>query len=426
MKRQKIFALVISLCLFLLSACGTQPNNPAVVDEDQVMKIGTFNDPFVTKEAYELLSETGINWIVVNKSRTHSQVVQILKYCEELGIDVLVMDGINNKTMKNDDYMKYKSFAGINMQDEPVLSDFTKLADMVKTVEEKYPDKLCYSNLFPDPEANVAKLGTDTYEEYVDEFCKQVLSQMSGKKILSVDIYPLEKFEREQTVYSVQGRYLSNLELIAQYAKKYDAEPQVYLQAICYANRRIPTLEDLNFQVYSAFAFGYRALNWFAYYTPGPSAEFVESDIGIVDRSGNPTEIYPRVKAMNEEIFKFDGAYLSYEWEETIPVYGEKDEDDQMCLSRMTNQNKTVAGVDGISAEYDAIVGSFTKTGGSAYMITNFREPRKTGDNTITVKFKKAKKVKVWLDGEATELALENNTLTLTLPAGEGAFVEVI
>lgn len=434
MKKRSFLALVLAFCLLAFSACGGQPNNPdnpnnpSTSGVEQVMKVGTFNDPgrTVSKEAYELLAETGINWVVVNKTRSHSQVVNILKWCEELNVDVLVMDGINNKTLNNDDYMQYKSFMGINMQDEPVLSDFANLAETVKKVEERYPDKMCYSNLFPDPEANVKKLGTETYEEYVDEFCKQVLSKMNGKKVLSFDIYPLEEFEREQIIYSVQGRYLSNLELIAEYAKKYDAEPQVYLQSICYANRRIPSLEDLNFQVYCSFAFGYRALNWFAYYTPGPSAEFTETDIGIVDRAGKPTEIYPRVKAMNEEIFKIDNAYLSYTWNETIPVYGEKDEDDQMCLSRMENQNKTVSGVDSVSAEYDAIVGSFSKKGGSAYMITNFREPRKTGDNKVTVKFSKAKKVKVWLDGEAKEVVLENNTLTLTLPAGEGAFVEVI
>ena len=431
-QRRKILSLILSVCCFFgaygLSACkteGTESNSSdgQQVDLTQVMKIGTFNDPFVTKEAYELLAATGINWVVVNKTRTHSKVLDILSYCDELDIDVLVMERINNKTLNNDEYMEHKSFAGINMQDEPVLSDFAKLAEMVNTVEERYPGKLAYSNLFPDPEANVGKLGTETYEEYVDEFCKQVLGQMDGKKVLSTDIYPLETILGE---HSVQSRYCSNLELIAKYAKKYNAEPQVYLQSICYANRRIPTLEDLNFQVYCAFAFGYRALNWFAYYTPGPSSEFLETDIGIVDRDGNPTELYDRVKAMNEEIFKFDGVYLSYSWDETIPVYGKEEADDQFNLSRMENQNTTVKGISEVEATYDALVGRFERKGDTAYMVTNFREPRKEEGNEITLAFEKAKKVKVWINGEAQEMTLDDHKLTLSLPAGEGAFVEVI
>lgn len=431
-QRRKILSLILSACCFFgaygLSACkaeGTESNSSdgQQVDLTQVMKIGTFNDPFVTKEAYELLAATGINRVVVNKTRTHSKVLDVLSYCDELDIDVLVMERINNKTLNNDEYMEHKSFAGINMQDEPVLSDFSKLAEMVNTVEERYPGKLAYSNLFPDPEANVAKLGTETYEEYVDEFCKQVLGQVDGKKVLSTDIYPLETILGE---HSVQSRYCPNLELIAKYAKKYNAEPQVYLQSICYANRRIPTLEDLNFQVYCAFAFGYRALNWFAYYTPGPSAEFTETDIGIVDRDGNPTELYDRVKAMNEEIFKFDGVYLSYSWDETIPVYGKEETDDQFNLSRMENQNETVKGISEIEATYDALVGSFERNGDAAYMVTNFREPRKEEGNEITLTFEKAKKVKVWINGEAQEMTLDDHKLTLSLPAGEGAFVEVI
>jgi hypothetical protein len=185
-------------------------------------------------------------------------------------------------------------------------------------------------------------------------------------------------------------------------------------------------LEDLNFQVYCAFAFGYRALNWFAYYTPGPSVEFTETDIGIVDREGKPTELYDRVKAMNEEIFKFDGVYLSYTWDETIPVYGKEEADDQFNLSRMENQNETVKGISEIEATYDALVGRFERNGDTAYMVTNFREPRKAEGNDVTLKFEKAKKVKVWINGEAQEMSLNNHTLTLSLPAGEGVFVEVI
>ena len=432
LQKRKILGWILSVCclfgMFGFSAChggesSSDSSSGKQVDLTQVMKIGTFNDPFVTKEAYEKLAESGINWVVVNKTRTHSQVLKVLDYCDELDIDVLVMSKINNKTLNNNEYMEHKSFAGINMQDEPVLSDFTKLAEMVNTIEEKYPGKLAYSNLFPDPESNVAKLGTETYEQYIDEFCKQVLGEMNEKKVLSFDIYPLETILGEHTV---QSRYCSNLELIAKYAKQYNAEPHVYLQSICYANRRIPTLEDLNFQVYCAFAFGYRALNWFAYYTPGPSAEFKETDIGIVDRDGNPTELYDRVKAMNEEIFKFDGVYLSYIWDETIPVYGKEESDDQFSLSRMENQNETVEGVSKIVATYDALVGRFERDGDTAYMVTNFREPRKEEGNEVTLTFEKAKKVKVWINGEAKEISLNNHKLTLSLPAGEGAFVEVI
>lgn len=413
-----------------LGAACSQPNtdNSSVVEEnllptDLVMKIGAFNDPFVNENAYKLMADCGINRIIVNKTRSHSQVLKILGYCEQLNMDAIILAGINNKVLYNNDYMNYKSFAGVDIYDEPSYDQYVAFSEKIPTFEATYPGKIFYSNLFPDPETNYGKLGTDTYEEYVEGFCENVLSKLSGEKILSVDIYPLETIRGEHTV---QSRYLPNLEVIAKYAKQYEAEPQVYLQSICYADRRVPSQTDIDFQVYTSLAFGYRSLKWFTYYTPGPSGEFLETDFGIVDREGNPTELYDRVKSVNEEIFKFDDVYLSYSWDETIPVYGNQEPDEQLSLSRMENQNSSTGHIASVESTYDALIGKFSRGSKKAYMVTNFREPRSEGNNTVTLTMPNVKKVKVWLNGDPQEMEVVNNLLVLELPAGEGAFVQVL
>ena len=428
-KKGLLFILCMIIILTAFSACDSSVSSEGIKDSSSgtsdeipssnlVMKIGAFNDPYVTEDSYRQMAESGINRIFVNKTRSHSQVLNILDYCDRFGMDALILAGINNKVLNNNDYMKHESFAGINLYDEPKINEIDRLAAQIPSVEAQYPGKIVYSNLFPYG-VNTEKYG-ESYEYYVEQFCEKYIKQLTGEKILCFDIYPLERINGQDTI---QSRYLLNLELIANYAKRYDAEPQVYLQAMGYAQRRQPTLTDMNFQAYCSFAFGYKSIIYFCYYTPGPNSEFTEDDYAIVDRDNVPTEIYDYVKSLNTEIYKFDDVYLSYTWQSTIPVYGEIDPDEQFCFASMDNQNETVGDITSVKAEYDALVGYFTKGGKKAYMVTNYMNPTKTGSNKIELTIKGAKEATVYFDGEPVKCALKNNVLSLDLPVGEGVFV---
>ena len=419
---KKIIALLLCVAMSttFFIGCNENDNDNEENNENKVMKIGCFNDPFVNEDSYKTLAASGINRVFVNKTRSHSAVLNILNYCDSLDIDVVVLSSINNKVLYNNDYMSHKSFAGINIKDEPSADEYETIAEKISTFESIYTDKLFYVNLFPDPETNYDKLGTENYEEYIEEYCETVLEKLSGEKVLSFDIYPLE---RSGAYNIVQSRYLSNLEIVAEYAKKYGASPQVYLQAMGYAKRRQPDLVDLNFQAYCSFAFGYQSLIYFCYYTPGPNSEFTEEDYAIVDRENNPTEIYDYVKSLNDEIFKFDGAYLNYKWQETIPVYGDNDSDDQLCLALMNNQKDKVGNIKTVNAQYDAVIGHFKNGNKNAYMVTNFTEPTKRLTNKVILEFANDSSLEIYIDGEKQAMQTNGGVIELSIPSGEGVFV---
>jgi len=430
------FILLTLVCLFAFALSSCEPTNSEKTtirtkiisttsnvedDKELVMTIGAFNDPYVSLEAYTDLANCGINRIIVNKTRTHSQVLKILGFCDELGIDALILAEINNKTLNNNDYMTHESFAGINLKDEPIATDYPVIQSKIEIFEENYPGKLFYVNLFPDPVDNVQKLKTDTYEEYVELYCKEILSNLSGEKILSYDIYPVEKNSLGEN--TLDSRFLYNNELIARYAKEYDASASTYIQAMGFGRRRKPTLSSINFQVYNSLAFGFSSFYYFCYYTPGPNSEFTDEDYAIVDRECKKTEVYDYVKSMNEELFLFDNIYLRYTWQETIPVYGKVENDPQFCLCQMENQNSKTGSITKATAEYDAVVGYFLKGNNEAYMVSNFNDPANEVNNKIELTFKENREVTVYLDGIPTKMNIVNNKLILELAPGEGAFI---
>ena len=76
--------------------------------------------------------------------------------------------------------------------------------------------------------------------------------------------------------------YYKNLKAIGDAARKNDADFWLFIQSMSWNDRRIPDLEDLRFQAYSAIAYGATKLMHFCYSNPhfpdGYSAVDVEGE----------------------------------------------------------------------------------------------------------------------------------------------------
>ena len=127
---KKIIALLLCVAMSttFFIGCNENDNDNEENNENKVMKIGCFNDPFVNEDSYKTLAASGINRVFVNKTRSHSAVLNILNYCDSLDVDVVVLSSINNKVLYNNDYMSHKSFAGINIKDEPSADEYETIA----------------------------------------------------------------------------------------------------------------------------------------------------------------------------------------------------------------------------------------------------------------------------------------------------------
>ena len=89
---------------------------------------------------------------------------------------------------------KNPTVLGYYVSDEPSARDFPALAKAVAAVKKHAPGKLAYINLFPTYstlEALKSRLGTKSYEEYLERFVQEVKPQL-----ISYDNYSDSAYRR--------------------------------------------------------------------------------------------------------------------------------------------------------------------------------------------------------------------------------------
>ena len=154
----------------------------------------------------------------------------------------------------------------------------------------------------------------------------------------------------------------------------------------------------------------------------------------ILKQDRTPSVIYDYVKEVNNEIQKFAGAVLAYDWNESIGISGTVDQTFRVGsieydenLDRITNFK---SGNHFVSAEssYDLVISQFTsETYGEAYMFVNFGRAE-SGNNTVKANFKDCSALALYggadYNGTPTIITLdETGNATFELEYGEGVFV---
>ena len=189
---------------------------------------------------------------------------------------------------------------GIDMGDEPSALDFDHYGKVTNLVETEFPKQFGYLNLYPNY-ASIAKnnsqetenqLGTATYAEHIEEYCKKV---------------PLDYICYDYYVYStrnVMGCF-ENFRIVADAARRYGRSfwfvPQVN------SSREEEWLSEnrLRFQAFASMCFGAESIIW-ACYTAGWWHN------QVVDKEGKKTEQYNKLKKVNKEIATLAVPYMNY------------------------------------------------------------------------------------------------------------------
>ncbi len=392
----------------------------------KIMDIGAWWAPASTEDAYRLMSECGLNMIFLNGPNTGSagdpRYPDALALCEKYGIKSVVTNG-NKLASQMLDYTDYNNVIAYNFYDEPKANQYDNLASLIPEFEGIYGGKASFNtNLFP-IYASETQLAASSYDEYVKQYCQKVLSKLSHKKVLSTDIYPLQYSAGN---YLLLETWLLNLEIIAKYAKEYSAETHVFIQSMSFGrnNNRVPSEADLRLQAYVSFAFGFKSISHFCYFTPS-SPEFSETQFAIVDRNGNKTEIYDSAKKVNEEILSFDHVYLSFNWQGVIPVLGSNNRHNNafgylngaLSYSDTRTLFKT-------ESDEDVLIGCFEDENGyEGYIVVNFADTMKNLTAKASLSFHGCTKAQVYRGGQKSICELSGGKLNVTLKPGEGIFV---
>jgi hypothetical protein len=193
---------------------------------------------------------------------------------------------------------------GIDIGDEPSALDFPYYGKVLAKVEEVFPNQFAFLNLYPNyasvsqntEDQTKSQLGTKTYAEHIEQYCKYVPADY-----LSYDFY-----------YKNVGvaKDYDNLRIVADACRKTGRGMWVTTQVNSYDPKVWITENELRFQAYSAMAFGAENLTW-ACYTAG------WWDNQVVDKEGNKTQQYDKLKKVNAEIHLLGKRYMKYIGKET-------------------------------------------------------------------------------------------------------------
>ena len=281
------------------------------------LTIGTYYlAPYArTKSHVQQLSECGIDFIINIPNDK-----ELLDLLSEHDVHAIVNgvfpgwfggDGSNAGTLSTQNpiekfeagaaaFIDHPAIWGIDTGDEPSLLDFPHYGKIFKYVNGKFPHLQPYLNIYPSyavkgsntPEEVKTQLGTDDYATYIEEYCKYVDSDY-----ICFDYYPYSA--------TLEGMY-HTLDTVSNACKKYNRELWMVLQVNSSVQDIWLSADQLRFQAFTAMAYGSTTLTW-ACYTAGWWYNHV------LDKEGNPTEQYEKLKEVNAEIHTLGQEYMKYQ-----------------------------------------------------------------------------------------------------------------
>jgi hypothetical protein len=289
------------------------PGLPA--DRIPVLAWGGVSPKHSTADHFRTLEEAGFTHNLTSHYPSVELLETAMNAAGEAGIkviaDIITREGHTHGTAEiTDDAVKrlwnHPALAGWYIGDEPGRAQFPEYADRIADLQAVYypqarmlaDEHFCYANLLPNY-AGPKALGTPTYREHVRTFLEEV-----PVPFLSFDHYPIRLDKDGNRVVSCE--WYENLEVIADEAKRVGKPFWAFALSAAHVNYPVPTLADLRLQVYSDLAYGAQGIQYFTYWHPG----YHPYTSAPVDTEGKKTEVYDRVKTMNEEIKNLSKVFL--------------------------------------------------------------------------------------------------------------------
>lgn len=165
--------------------------------------------------------------------------------------------------------------------DEPSIQMAPVLAKAVKLMRKYFPDCTTYINLLP-IYAHPDIMGTDSYEEYVETFARDV-----APDYLCTDYYAFVGNTRRET-------YALNLEILKRYGEQYGMETRFIVLCSQHLVYKSVSRVEIAWQANLSLLYGNKQLSWFTYAHPG-DGYFNE----MIDVKGNATQHYYDIKDEN-------------------------------------------------------------------------------------------------------------------------------
>ncbi len=292
---------------------------------------------------------------------------------------------------------------------------FNALNDVIQEYNKNYPGKQWHINMFP----SYGEGGAGApYEQYVDDWMELV-----NPNYYSYDSYPLLEVNEDNPFARYESEdYYYNLDILRTKTAERRIPLWSFIQTLAIGDskgnyhKRVPSREDIRWQVFTNLAFGVKGLQYFCYWTPNSGSETFSP--AMIAPDGSKTEHYDQVKEVNEEVLKIGKSLLLSDSEGVILHTASTEKRFRLYKDSLTSFDC----IESVSGD-DVLIGCFFNryTGEKSVMITP-TTPR--DDISITLNMKKGtKKVTAYSGLSKKELAVENGALTLNIAKGDSLYI---
>jgi hypothetical protein len=291
--------ILILILMYVLTGSGSVLSQERLISKGEIPILAWYGIPpeETTINRYQELKESGIgcNFTFFPNAESMEEALQI---AHKTGIKLFVacpeLKTNTQETVKR--FMNHPAVAGYMLRDEPNRTDFPELAEWVRKIRAVDDRHFCYLNLFPNY-ATGQQLGTKTYQEHVDLFVSEVPVQL-----LSFDHYPV-------LGDSLRSCWYENLEIISDAARKSGKPFWAFVLSVAHGPYPVPTIPQMRLQVYSDLAYGAQGIQYFTYWTPLDTVW--KFNRGPITAEGKRTQVYDRIKVINNEIRNLSGVFLN-------------------------------------------------------------------------------------------------------------------
>lgn len=287
--RKRIIPILLTVTAFLMVACqgketpvDPSPPDPTVDPEEEVFPIIAWTGIKSNETSWKFtpMKEAGVN-VYLGWYDTLAEVMQALEDAEKAGVKLIIKsDELFSDVSGTVKRMREcPALFGYHISDEPSVSDFALLSQIVKSIQRYDSDHPCYINLYP----NWAWGGNTGYLGNVNNFLNQV-----PVTFLSFDNYPIREING---VTSLRDDWYKNLEDIRTASRARKMPFWAFALALSHKLNGflypVPSIGHLRLQQFSNLVYGAQAFQYFTWW-------------GAFQ--GTKTAVYDRVKQVNEEL----------------------------------------------------------------------------------------------------------------------------
>jgi len=412
------------------AALGTAIDSPytnAYLTRDRI-RIGAWVNPrqeAIGDDFIETYRSGGFDWIIAHGALAGSDHRKmLLEDCDRYGVELILGDGAyDNAAVATAEYFDRPCFAGTYVTDEPGTDRYDELAAICNAYYRETDGKLPYVNLLP-MYANAAQLkygagaaaiqhydsDPDLYKKYCASFCRKF-----DAPYICTDIYPLNWVEGRRATYK---DYCESIHVVAASAREHGKDFWCCIQTFSWTpSKRTPTESEFRWQSYCMLSFGCKGLLCWTYAGHKPECP------SLITVDGKRTNAWYDAATVFQEIRRISDAFIRYE---NLGALAHHCTDDTPYL-RFSDPVQTFPAIQRIQCDDPLLIGCFAEKGGSAAAFTIVNMSELEAIKTAHVKLKLAgSTVVAWPRGQrVVSIPDADGFHHLTLPPGEGVFVEV-